>query len=291
LREAKVAQRITIIGGGLIGASLALALRETGEGPHVSVVEPDDVARRRLEAMAVADAIEAELVGPAALGELIVIAAPVSAMAPIARRLAGNIRNDAVVTDACSVKAAVLRDLQPLIASGAAVVPAHPLAGGHLPGPFHARADLFAGKRCILCPPAETGDHALAAVEAFWRSIGMTIDIMSAEQHDTIMALTSHLPHLVAFATMTCARQAEQALATPVLRYAASGFRDFTRIAGADPALWRDILRENRKAVLDTATRLSGAIADLTRALDADDASSIEALLAQASAARRSLAA
>jgi cyclohexadieny/prephenate dehydrogenase len=282
-------EQITIVGGGMIGASLGLALR--GRAAHVSIVEPDDATRARLATMAAADRIEADLAACAATSNLVVIAAPIAAIGAIGRTLALHAPRDALVTDACSVKAAVERDLAPLADAGIGVVPAHPLAGGHLAGPQSARADLFAGKRCILCPPPGAGTQAVAGVRRFWEGLDMLVDIMPAEQHDMVMALTSHLPHLVAFAAVACAHDAEQALDTPVLRYAASGFRDFTRIAAADPALWRDILRENRAAVLATAARLDDILSALTQALDTDDADAIEAMLTQASATRRSLAA
>jgi cyclohexadieny/prephenate dehydrogenase len=282
--------RIAIVGGGLIGASIALAARRHLGVTHVAMADPSPEIRGRLAALHIADSVS-ERPGPDfAAADLVVIATPVSAFAAVANALSEVLRAGAVVTDAGSVKGCVLRDLAPLIAAGFRVVPSHPLAGGHQTGPDHADADLFLDKLCIVTPPEASDEAAIGAVGAFWRGLGMEIDIMNAETHDRVLAATSHLPHLIASAAVECVAQAQSDIGFPMLRYAASGFRDATRIAASNPALWRDIYLENKHAVIEMATVLEQVMVDLKSTLQADDAISLEAFLTRTQHMRRSLA-
>lgn len=282
---------VVIVGGGLIGASVSLAVGANLDHARLTLVESDPAVREKLLAKQAADVVTDDLAAAVARADLVVLATPVSSFASIANRIEASLPTDAIVTDVASVKACVLRDLAPLMRRGFAIVPAHPLAGSHHIGPDHASAELFRGKCCVLTPPPSTADEAIGRIAAFWRALGMNVDLMDASLHDRVLAVTSHLPHLIASATVRCANAAEAGLGIPVLRYAASGFRDVTRIAAANPALWREIFLENRTAVLNMTDVLESALKEIKDALRSKDAAAIEAFLARAQRARLSMAA
>ena len=269
---------VAVVGVGLIGGSLGLALRARGACREVIGVDPGplDLA---LERGAVERALPLEAAAKAA--DLIVLAAPVGALPGLARALKPHLRPETVVTDTGSVKGYVLDHVAPLL--GGRFVGAHPIAGRERSGVGAAEADLFEGAACVLTPVEASDDDAVAAVSALWRAVGARVTTMPAAVHDRVFACVSHLPHLVAFALMGAVERTRPDGVDPVA-YSAGGLRDFTRVAGADPVMWRDICLTNPEALLamiETFQRELAGIGDAVRAGDG------EGLLARFEAARR----
>jgi cyclohexadieny/prephenate dehydrogenase len=256
-------ERVAVIGGGLIGASLALALGTRRLAGRLVVVDPDPAARAALAERRAADAIVPAPDDAVFAADLVVIAAPVSAIAPAAASLLPRLGPGATLMDVGSVKAPIVAAVAPRVPPGVAFVPAHPLVGGERAGPAAAAADLFAGHVCVLTPPAPgDGDGPTFRRAAdLWRALDMTVEIMTPAAHDSALARTSHAPHLVAFALMAALGRGGDGLA----RYAAGAMRDMTRVAAAPGPLWRDIFFANRAAVVEAAEEV---LAEIRRLLD-----------------------
>ncbi|HXO92151.1 MAG TPA: prephenate dehydrogenase/arogenate dehydrogenase family protein, partial [Stellaceae bacterium] len=227
--------RVALIGIGLIGSSLARVLRR--DSPATTIV----ACARRAETLAavrrldIADETTDDPARAAEGADLVVLATPLSAYAEIGRRIAPALRRGAILTDVGSVKEAVIRDLQPSVPEGVHFVPGHPVAGTEHSGPEAGFAELFRGRWCILTPPPETAPEAVAEVTRMWEQAGMRVVTMSADHHDRVLAVTSHLPHLIAYTIVGTATDLEDSLKSEVIEFSASGFRDFTRIAASDP--------------------------------------------------------
>jgi cyclohexadieny/prephenate dehydrogenase len=264
-----VFERIAILGAGLIGASIALAARESGAARSITLFDaaPDVRARARLLPLGdVAESAEEAVVG----AELVVLAMPVGAMAQAMAAIAPALGMDAIVTDVGSVKRSVAEALAPLSPPHAFLIPGHPIAGTEHSGPEAGFSTLFKGRWHILTPLGEAGPEYLAAVEklaAFWRALGADVEQMTPARHDVVLAVTSHLPHLIAFNIVAMAEDLETVTESEVVKYSASGFRDFTRIAASDPTMWRDVFLNNRDAVLEVLGRFSEDLAALQRAI------------------------
>ena len=217
------------------------------------------------------------------------VAVPLGAFAAVGEVIGPALRLGAIVTDTGSTKKSVIRDLGPSIPSGVHFVPAHPIAGTEHSGPDAGFKELFDGRWCILTPPPGANEAAVQRVGDFWRATGSMIEIMEPAHHDQVLAVTSHLPHLIAFAIVGTATDMEDQLTQEVIKFSASGFRDFTRIAASDPVMWRDVFLNNREALLDCAARLSEDLARLQRAIRWGDGEEIEALIIRAREIRRAL--
>jgi len=268
-------RNVTVIGVGLLGGSVALALK--ARDPHVRVA---GVGRRQssLEAARRAGAIDtahldaAEAVGQA---DLIVLATPVRAFEGHLRALAGRLKDGALVTDVGSTKAEVVRLAEGILGRGGPFVGSHPMAGSERRGVGAARADLLAGATCIVTPTSHTPPALAGRAEALWRSLGMTCRRMSPQAHDQAVARVSHLPHLLAGLLVLLPDDGE-------LGVAASGFRDVTRLAGGDPEMWRDVVLTNRPALVAALEAFGGSLAELRRLIEAGDADAIQRWLAEA---------
>jgi prephenate dehydrogenase len=278
--------RVLIAGVGLIGGSLALALR--ARGTHVTGHGRDATRLAAAVRAGVLDAICEDLAEGAAAADVVVLAVPVGVMRAAMAALAPGLAPGTLLTDAGSTKGSVIADARAVWGDVPAnFVPAHPLAGSERSGFEHARADLFSGRRVVLTPLPDTARGALAAAHALWEEVGAIVVEMTAPAHDAALAATSHLPHLAAYALMaSLARRADASALWPL---AAGGLRDTTRIAGADPALWRDIALANREA-LRTALREYRAVLDgFDAALERGDGTALAAVFEQARAARAAL--
>jgi cyclohexadieny/prephenate dehydrogenase len=198
-------------------------------------------------------------------------------------------KDGAVLTDVGSVKQAVIRDLQPHVPAGVHFVPGHPVAGTEHSGPESGFAELFRDRWCILTPPPETAPDAVAAVSGMWESCGMHVVTMSADHHDKVLAMTSHLPHLIAYTIVGTATNLEESLKSEVIEFSASGFRDFTRIAASDPVMWRDIFLSNREAVLEIVQRFTEDLTALQRAIRWGEGDKLQELFTRTRAIRRSI--
>lgn len=278
-----------IIGGGLIGTSVALAVRRHGLVRHLSIVEVDKSACQALRRVGVADFVASDLSLCPRSPNLVIVASPLSAYRAIGDALMGCLATGAIVTDVGSVKLPVVRDLGRLSTRGVHLVPAHPLAGHHASGAEHATADLFTKRKCVVCPLPEVPLSAVGQVLDFWSGCGMEVVSLSPELHDRVVAFTSHVPHLIAYSVMASLDAVNGELGLSVRDFAGSGFHDFTRIAGAEPVIWRDILFENRTAVLEMLARVDAAAAALVDDLRSGNRSGLERALGRARSHRQGL--
>ncbi|MCZ6721796.1 MAG: prephenate/arogenate dehydrogenase family protein [Proteobacteria bacterium] len=280
-------ERMALIGLGLIGSSLGwVARRETLAKEIVGCARTEATREKALEL----GFIDRASPDPAACVEgadLVILCVPLGVNAAIAAAMKGALAAAAIVTDVGSVKKAVIRDVAPHIPEGVHFVPGHPVAGTEHSGPEAGFAELFEGRWCILTPPPGTDEDAVKRLSAFWRAAGSTVEIMEAEHHDLVLAITSHLPHLIAYNIVGTAADLEEVTRQEVFKYAAGGFRDFTRIAASDPVMWRDIFMNNREAVLEMLGRFIEDLTALQRTIRWDDAEALEALFRRTREIRR----
>jgi prephenate dehydrogenase len=279
---------LALVGCGLLGGSMAGAWRRAGCAATVTAFDRDARQAERAVALGLADRAAATLAEAVAAADLIVLATPVGAMPGLLVELARDARADALITDVGSTKASVLAAAHQALGEGAArFVPAHPIAGGALPGIEQASAALFEGRWLITTPDADTAPAALARVEAAWSACGARVARMSAPEHDRIFAAVSHLPHLLAFALVH--QIAGQPDGARKLQFAGAGFQDFTRIAASDPAMWRDIALANRVALGQELAQFRAQIDTLQAAVAAADAPALDRYFDSASQVRRGL--
>ena len=281
--------RVALIGIGLINSSLARVLRrEKLAGEIVACARRQETLETALK-LKLCDSVTTDPAAAVKEADLVVLGTPISAYGEIARAVGPALKPGAIVTDVGSVKQAVIRDVSPHIPAGVHFVPGHPVAGTEHSGPAAGFAELFHDRWCILTPTAETDPHALAAVTAMWKAAGMRVVTMDAEHHDLVLAITSHLPHLIAYTVVGTATDLEETLESEVIKFSAGGFRDFTRIAASDPVMWRDIFLNNREAVLEMLQRFSEDLTALQRAIRWGEGQKLEDLFTRTRAVRRSI--
>jgi len=284
-------RRLAIVGFGLIGASLAAALKRAAHPVEIVAVVRSEASAEQARASGFVDrAVVGTRAGVAGV-DMVMLCVPMQAMPQALAELAaaqtdGSLDARAIITDAGSVKGRFVEDARATLASLAHVVPGHPIAGREMSGMAAADATLYSGRRVLLTPLPQTGAEALDAVTRLWRAAGAEVECLTPERHDRVLAATSHLPHVVAFALVDAL--AKQQEAEEIFRYAAGGFRDFTRIAASDPVMWRDICLTNREALLQAMDALDTHVKALRGAIDAGDAEAIEATFERARTARRS---
>ena len=259
--------RVAIVGVGLIGSSLARALRQVSPGTHIVACAKTEKTLETARRLGLADETTGDPAEAARGADLVVLATPLSAYAEIGRQIASALSPGAILTDVGSVKEAVVRELAPLVPPGVEFVPGHPVAGTEHSGPESGFAELFHDRWCILIPLPETSPAAVEKVARMWRACGMRLTKMDAARHDRVLAMTSHLPHLIAYTIVATATDLEDSLKSQVIEFSAGGFRDFTRIAASDPVMWRDIFLNNREAVLEILQRFSEDLTALQRAI------------------------
>jgi cyclohexadieny/prephenate dehydrogenase len=269
----KLFRRLTLIGLGLIGSSVARIARARGDlaGELVAHDLSPGVLARVME-LGLADRVEANLERAIRGADGVMLAAPVGAFAGLTAAMAPYLSAGCIVTDVGSTKQSVLRDVIPHLPDGVHFVPAHPLAGTEFSGPDAGFASLFEGRWCLLTPPPGTDPDAIARIEELWRRCGAMVEIMDPAHHDRVLAIVSHLPHLLAFTICGTADHLEDESRRQVLKFAASGFRDFTRIAASDPVMWRDIFLNNREALLEMLARFVEDAQAMSRAVRYGDA-------------------
>jgi cyclohexadieny/prephenate dehydrogenase len=285
----KLFDRAAVIGIGLIGSSLARALRRDSPGTSIIACARRSETLATVRRLELADETTHDPATAAAGADLVVIATPLSAYAEIGRRIAPALQPGAIVTDVGSVKQAVIRDLRPHLPPGVHFVPGHPVAGTEHSGPESGFAELFHGRWCILIGLPETAPDAVTRVERMWEQFGMRVVTMSADHHDKVLAVTSHLPHLIAYTIVGTATDLEDSLKSEVIEFSASGFRDFTRIAASDPVMWRDIFLNNREAVLEILQRFNEDLTALQRAIRWGEGDKLQDLFTRTRAVRRSI--
>ena len=282
-------QKIALIGAGLIGSSIAHASRRARLAGHISAYIPRETTRARAAKSGFADSVHAELAPALAGADLVVLATPLGTFGELSRAAAPHLVPGAILTDVGSVKTAVIRDVAPNIPPGVHFIPGHPVAGTEQSGPEAGFAELFDGRWCILTPLPGTDWQALEKLKQFWRGCGSDVEVMDAKHHDLVLAITSHVPHLIAYNIVGTAADLETVTQGEVIKYSASGFRDFTRIAASDPTMWRDIFLNNRDAVLEMLGRFNEDLAALQRAVRWGDGEALFKLFTRTRAIRRSI--
>jgi len=281
--------RIAIVGIGLIGSSIARAARARGLAGEIAIADSDPVALERARELGLGTSYHATA-GDAAEGAGLVIACvPVGACGAVAGEIAPRLGPAAIVSDTGSVKGAVIRQMRPHLPNPARLVPAHPVAGTEHSGPDAGFVELFDGRWCILTPAEDADADAVAALSAFWRGLGANVEAMTAEHHDLVLAITSHIPHLIAYNIVGTADDLEQVTKSEVIKFSAGGFRDFTRIAASDPTMWRDVFLNNKDAVLEVLGRFSEDLAALQRAIRWGDGDTLFDLFTRTRAIRRGI--
>jgi len=281
--------RVAFIGIGHIGSSLArVILRDKLAGSIIACARRQET-RDAVLRLKLADAVTADPAEAVKGADLVVIATPLSTYAEIGEAIAPALKDGAIVTDVGSVKGLVLRELLPLLPKGVHLVPGHPVAGTENSGPESGFPEVFQNRWCILTPIAGGDAAALDKITRLWQSAGMNLVTMDAEHHDTVLAITSHLPHLIAYTIVGTATDLEDTLKSEVIKFSASGFRDFTRIAASDPVMWRDIFLNNREAVLAVLQRFNEDLTALQRAIRWGEGDKLQDLFTRTRAIRRSI--
>jgi cyclohexadieny/prephenate dehydrogenase len=279
--------RVALIGIGLINGSLALNLRAAGLAREIVACARREATLEKALALGLADRTTRRPADAVAGADLVVIGTPPAAAGMVAAAMAPGLGARAIVTDVGSIKTQLIQDVLPHLPAPERFVAGHPVAGTEHSGPEAAFLSLFRGRHCILTPLPETDPEAVAAVTAMWRAAGMRVETMTPEHHDRVLAITSHLPHLIAYCIVGTVADLEDHLQTEVLRYAAGGFTDFTRIAGSDPVMWRDVFLNNREAVLEMLGRFSEDLAALQRQIRWGEGERLEEWFTRTRAIRR----
>ncbi|HLG81586.1 MAG TPA: prephenate/arogenate dehydrogenase family protein [Bradyrhizobium sp.] len=264
-------KRIALIGFGLIGGSIARAARLQGLAGEIVTTARSEKTRARVAELGIVDRVVETNVEAVADADLVILCIPVGACGPVAAEIAAHLKPGAIVSDVGSVKGAVVKDMAPHLPKTVYFVPAHPVAGTEHSGPDSGFPELFIDRWCILTPPDGTDARATDRLRAFWAAMGAKVEVMTPEHHDRVLAITSHLPHLIAYTIVGTADELAQVTSSEVIKFSAGGFRDFTRIAASDPTMWRDVFLANKDAVLEMLGTFNEDLSKLTRAIRRGD--------------------
>ena len=282
-------RRVAILGIGLIGSSIAHAIRAKKLAEHVTGYAKTEATRAKALELGLVDAVFSSAVEAVSGADLIILCSPVGSYADLAREIAPGLMDGAILTDVGSVKGAVVRDVLPHVPAGVHFIPGHPIAGTEQSGPESGFAELFVNRWCILTPLADADPAAVERLSAFWRACGSNVEVMTPEHHDLVLAITSHLPHLIAYNIVSTAADLEEVTSSEVIKYSAGGFRDFTRIAASDPTMWRDVFLNNKDAVLEMLGRFSEDLSALQRAIRWGDGEALFNIFNRSRQIRRSI--
>ncbi len=282
-------KKLALIGFGLIGGSIARGARVQGLVGEIVATARSEKTRARVKELGIVDAVvetNAEAVRDA---DLVILCIPVGACGEVTRDIASDLKTSAIISDVGSVKGAVVKDMAPHLPAGVHFVPAHPVAGTEHSGPDSGFAELFINRWCILTPPAGTDQNAIEQLRAFWTALGAKVETMTPDHHDLVLAITSHLPHLIAYTIVGTADELGQVTESEVMKFSAGGFRDFTRIAASDPTMWRDVFLNNKEAVLEMLGTFNEDLAKLTRAIRRGDGEALFEHFSRTRAIRRGI--
>jgi cyclohexadieny/prephenate dehydrogenase len=280
-------RRVAMIGIGLVNGSLATVLRRRGAAEEIVAHARRQETRTRAVELGLCDRAEADPAAAVSGADLVVLGVPPAAIGSVVAAMRAGLPEDAIVTDVSSIKAQVVRDVVPHLPTPSLFVPGHPVAGTEHSGPDAAFATLFERRRCILTPIEDTDPVAVERVRELWGLAGSSVDVMTPEHHDRVLAITSHLPHLIAYTIVGTVADLEDEARTEVFKYAAGGFTDFTRIAASDPTMWRDVLLGNREAVLEMLGRFTEDLVALQRAIRWGEGETLFGLFERTRAIRR----
>ncbi|HVV28091.1 MAG TPA: prephenate/arogenate dehydrogenase family protein [Rhizomicrobium sp.] len=281
--------KIAIVGLGLIGSSIAHAARRAGLAKEIAGSDSDPDVLDRAAKIGFCDTLHADVGDAVTDAGLVILCTPVGAYKGVAAAIVQQLGKGAILSDVGSVKGAVIRDVGPFVPPDVHFIPAHPIAGTEFSGPEAGFASLFDGRWTILTPVPGSDPAAVARLKAFWQGLGSQVDVMDSTHHDLVLAITSHLPHLIAYNIVGTAHDLERVTEGEVIKYSASGFRDFTRIAASDPTMWRDIFLNNRDAVLEVLGRFNEDLAQLQRAVRNGDGQTLFDWFTRTRAIRRAI--
>lgn len=279
-------ERIALIGIGLINSSLARVIRAEGLAGHIAVCSRTHATLDKAMALGLADSMTTDVRQCVDGADLVMLGTPLGAYAALAEAMAPGLKPGCIVSDVGSAKQCVIADVGPHLPDGVHLVPGHPVAGTEHSGPEAGFAELFRGRYCILTPPPGTDEKAIETIDAMWKVCGMIVEMMPAHHHDRVLAITSHLPHLISYTIVGTATDLEEHLKSEVVRFSAGGFRDFTRIAASDPAIWRDILMSNREEILKQSQRFRHTLDAMEHVIKTGNAEALEDLIRKASESR-----
>jgi cyclohexadieny/prephenate dehydrogenase len=280
--------RVALVGIGHIGSSLARAIKsKTGLVGHLAISDLDEASRDQATELGLADSVHAEPADAVAGADCVVLCTPIGTYRAISKAMAPHLKPGCIVSDVGSVKRAPIRDMQPNLPETVHFVPGHPVAGTENSGPESGFAALFEGRYWLLTPPEGTDPEAVARLRKLYETIGAIVEEMDADYHDKVLAVTSHVPHLIAYTIVGTAVDLEDHLQNDVIRFSAGGFRDFTRIAGSNPIMWRDIFLNNREAVLEILQRFTEDLTALQRAIRWGEGQTLQDLFTRTRAIRR----
>ena len=278
MSKAQIFKRIAFIGFGLINSSLARVVKRKGLATKIAAYSRSKKTRSKIENLNIVDDLYSDASEAVREADLVVLGVPLGATKKLVSQFAPFLTSGAIMTDVGSVKKSVLNSVLPLLPPDIHFVPAHPIAGTEKSGPESGYETLFQGHWCILTPTKNTNKEAILKVSKLWESAGMEVAEMDAQYHDLVLAITSHIPHLVAYSIVGTVSELEDHLKTEVMKYSAGGFRDFTRIAGSDPIMWRDIFIDNKEAVLEMLGRFIEDLTALQKSIRWEDKESLEKL-------------
>lgn len=264
-------EKISIIGLGLIGSSLARGIKEKNLASTLIGFDNNPDHNKKINDLGIVDQLATDLASAVKDADLVILATPVGAYSSIAEVIGGHLKAGVTLTDVGSIKAAVFDMISPHISDDVHLIPAHPVAGTEQSGPQAGFSSLFHDRWAILTPPEGADQGTIDKLSEFWQALGSNVEIMEAEHHDKVLAITSHVPHLIAYNIVGTARDLEEVTKSEVIKFSAGGFRDFTRIAASNPTMWRDVFLNNKEAVLEMLGRFSEDLTALQRAIRWDD--------------------
>jgi len=282
-------ERLALVGMGLIGSSIARFARRKHLVRSISATDASPAVLKRIAEMHIADEVAGSPLEAVDGADLVILCVPVGAMGEVAQAIAPCLRPATIVSDVGSVKSAVVSAVAPHLPGHVHFVPAHPVAGTEQSGPDAGFAHLFLNRWCILTPPPDTDEEAVAQLADFWKMAGANVEVMSPSHHDLVLAITSHVPHLIAYNIVGTAADLEEVTRSEVIKFSAGGFRDFTRIAASDPTMWRDVFLNNKDAVLEMLGRFNEDLSVLQRLIRNGDGQGLFDLFTRTRAIRRGI--
>jgi len=274
--ETPLFDRVALIGVGLIGSSLARAIRRGGLAREIVACARSETTRARALELGIIDRATADPADAVTEADLVVLCTPLGTYGRLAEAFGPALRPGAIVTDVGSCKSCVVRDVRPHVPAGVHFIPGHPVAGTEKSGPDAGFAELFEQRWAILTPLPDSDPAAVEKLASLWRAVGSNVQLMDPDHHDKVLAITSHLPHLIAYTIVDTAANLETDTRSEVIRFSAGGFRDFTRIAGSDPVMWRDVFLNNKEAVLEMLGRFTEDLTALQRAIRRGEGDTLE---------------
>ncbi|MCV6547358.1 MAG: prephenate/arogenate dehydrogenase family protein [Cohaesibacter sp.] len=281
--------RMALIGIGLLGSSIALAARQHGVVEHIAIHTRSADTLARAQDLGLGDSYHQDIIACVREADLVIVCTPVGVCEAIAKSIADHLKDGAIVTDVGSVKGSIVKQMAPYLPEHVHFIPGHPIAGTENSGPDAGFAELFIGRWCILTPADSVDRDAVSRLQAFWEILGSNVELMDANHHDQVLAITSHLPHLIAYNIVGTASDLEMVRNSEVIKYSAGGFRDFTRLAASDPTMWRDVFLHNKEAALEMLGRFTEDLTALQRAIRWGDGDALFELFSRTRSIRRSI--